>query len=333
MDETYLHNFIYIKGGAYTDVRKALRQWLSIYLEELKPEFEFKLYKKGRGEHAIRADGRLSNTMFFFLVNYLQYPEHDTDFKGKVMGYMRLENWGVELPNELNGLMTQVYVPDNDSRRDEVCVTTVSKESLCYSFTGHLTHKTEGCDVLYELPDVSMEQLQSPYVLNVKKEQDRSNITAERKKDRPLLRFKYGLMVFAFALFLSWFFVGNSRSNLPPNLFLSFGLVMWFFGDYKLLQRKKLYFILLGLSTGFAIYGYFLNRILEESGGAKNVPLFMSLPMLFLLLQKPFRFVFMQLMNREPVVDKPAPSVADFIYMLLLWIALMVALFMAFSFR
>jgi hypothetical protein len=39
------------------------------------------------------------------------------------------------------------------------------------------------------------------------------------------------------------------------------------------------------------------------------------MPTFFLVTQGIFRFIFKTLMKREPIVDKPAPSVADGVYM------------------
>lgn len=70
-----IENQIFIKGGDYSDVKKALKQWISLYSANLQNIAPFKLYNSGKGTQVIMADEKLENEMFYFLVNYLHYPE------------------------------------------------------------------------------------------------------------------------------------------------------------------------------------------------------------------------------------------------------------------
>ena len=66
---------ITVRGGAYTDVRKALHQWLQLYADDLPDGLQFRLYRNGRGKDMIQTDGRLDDDRFYYMVNYSEYPE------------------------------------------------------------------------------------------------------------------------------------------------------------------------------------------------------------------------------------------------------------------
>lgn len=69
------NNLILINGGAYTEVKKALKKWIDLYSDQLENDLDFQLYKNGNGNHVIKVDDKLNNESFFYLVNYLNYPE------------------------------------------------------------------------------------------------------------------------------------------------------------------------------------------------------------------------------------------------------------------
>jgi len=51
------------------------------------------------------------------------------------------------------------------------------------------------------------------------------------------------------------------------------------------------------------------------------------LPFLLLLIQKPTRLIYKSIYNTEPVVDKPAPTIDDAVYSLILLFVPMVLVF------
>ena len=81
-----MDNLITIKGGVYNDIKKALKQWIELYNDQLQDELTFELYKNGRGNHIIKADNRLDNELFYYLVNYLKYPKN-IEYNIKIEGF------------------------------------------------------------------------------------------------------------------------------------------------------------------------------------------------------------------------------------------------------
>lgn len=71
-------NFIIIEGGAFVDIKKALRQWIDLYSESIDKECSLELYNNGFGKHIVKVDNRIDNERFCYLLNYLKYPENIT---------------------------------------------------------------------------------------------------------------------------------------------------------------------------------------------------------------------------------------------------------------
>lgn len=96
---------------------------------------------------------------------------------------------------------------------------------------------------------------------------------------------------------------------------------LYLFADYKFLHYNKNYLFSLALALVVLCYGFFLEHRYPSFNGRGFVQIGMALPVFLLLVQRPFRYIFKAIMKREPVVDKPAPSVADFIYMFAIWMS------------
>jgi len=167
---------------------------------------------------------------------------------------------------------------------------------------------------------VHIEQLQKPYIVNVKKELDQKNKASNRHESAPEKRLRIGLLIFTMLLAISWAFSYNPEYFLQAIVFLSIFTTAALFMDYQLLQKGKIYTTLVLLGIAYAGYGHFLSTLYIESTISENAYI-TSLPMLFLLVQNPVRFLFKLLVKREPVIDKPPPSVLDAVYMIVLWMS------------
>ena len=67
-------NLIVVEGGIYTNIKKALRQWMESYVNDLPDDCSFTLSTNEKGIYFIQADEWLDNDLFYFLVNYLDCP-------------------------------------------------------------------------------------------------------------------------------------------------------------------------------------------------------------------------------------------------------------------
>lgn len=306
-DKVTINNLITIKGGSYDDVKKALRQWIDLYSEELEIEISFDLFKNGRGSHIIKVDDRLDNERFYYLVNYLNFPE-GIEYK------IDIEGFAISLDQkELQNKKILVYISDKDTEGDNVFVVTEDNETFKIDFGGKVT-KVIG-NKTYKLPDINL--LNDPEIIRLNKKEYTKN--REEKSKANITKRVKPIILAIFTLFLaSYLTFSNINTFLSINSAICFLVWGWLWIDYRLLQVSRHYFEVLGLSMVILIYGYFLSEKyihLHNAGLVKNGA---ALPIFFLILQRPLRYTFKAVMKREPVVDTPAPTFADFVYIFIL---------------
>ena len=130
-------------------------------------------------------------------------------------------------------------------------------------------------------------------------------------------RFKV-ISIIVLTLFVLTFLLFKAEDNFfLINYFISFAVWGWLIFDYKILQINKLYFSSVGIGLLIFLYGLFLNGKFEE-----KIPIMQAattMPIFLLIIQRPLRIAFIKVLKREPKVEKPAPSFADFLYALILW--------------
>jgi hypothetical protein len=147
---------------------------------------------------------------------------------------------------------------------------------------------------------------------------------ARKIKDDPEKRFR--VVAFAIVFLFPGSYVASSEREifLMPQYAIGFAIWGWLLWDYKLLQINSLYVKTLGLSIGVFFYGLYLGSQFDYLDNGGLIKIGTTLPAIFLLLQKPLRIAFKAMMKREPIVDKPAPSFPDFIYIFILLITTLV---------
>lgn len=305
-----IDNLIIIKNGTYTEVKKALQEWINLYDENLTEGLTFQLFNNGQGNFLIQADKDLDNERFYFLVNYLHFPI-GIDYE------IGLEGFTIGKDNDiLKGKNLQVYISATDTDYDNVFVTTSENQNYKVDFGGKISQvqerKTYSPPTHLEFGISESLSIQKKEKFRLKRETD-----IEKLEKRFTIISAITIFIFGFA----YVFFQNDKSFLKINSFISTGVFVWLLHDYKLLQVTKLYFK--ALAIGLAIFGY--TYLLQHLSEDKNLePTFMfasKMPILLLIVQRPLRFTFKQIMKREPVVDNPAPSVADLVYILILWMA------------
>lgn len=309
-------NTLIVKGGTFSDVKKALRQWIDSYTPQLKEDFVFEIYKNGPGNHVIYADERLDNTLFYFLVNYISYPEC-IDYKVIVEGF----TVGTEM-NALNGKQLLVFLSEFDKEYDNVMI--VTEDNRCYKmdFGGRLSESNEVR--IYRKRTSTLDSM--PHLLKVKesKKPEKDVLEAERKLDQ---RLKWmfvaivGLHLFNFFI-IKPFSIDRTLSfeNVPFLIFI--GISLWFFWDYKLLRSAKRYLKCFGLTSGLLIYIYILTKahLLHVSAYEMAAAIF---PLIFLILQWPLRLLFIYLFDREPKIEHRPIFFGDALYGIILSLGIM----------
>lgn len=309
-------NTIFIKGAAYNSVKKALRQWLDLYSEDLQDDLSFTLSKNGHTGYIIKADERLDNERFYYLVNYLKYPEeieYTIDIEAFTTG--RYEN-------SLKNKKLLVYISPNDKEFDNVFVTTSENKNYKIDFGGKISEANES--KIFQLPEII--NLDSPELIKLNK-YETSRSKEEKSKKQIEKRFKI-IGSIAIALFIISLFIIFYDIQIFINVtsYLGLGLGFWFLTDYEMLRSDKLYHNALVISISFLIYGLILREelitfILDFVLWATSYPL------AILIIHWPLRKIFITTFKREPIIEFRNGRFSNIIYSIILLFAPMVLSF------
>lgn len=300
-------NLIIIEGGAFADIKKALRQWIDLYSESIDKDCFLELYKNGFGKHIVKVDNRIDNERFCYLLNYLKYPENIT-YKIKILGYLTVSDIRIFPKIKLDSKI-QIFIPDFDKDYDNVYAVTSDNETYKFDFGG----KTAKVDLIskYQNSEIDLNSLADPVILKVSK----GNVKLEKPNLKTIGKRFNIISIIIFLLFgLSYLLIKQGNNFIIFNFALGFGVTFWFFWDYKMLQFNEFYLksLLIGLLIG--LFGYYLYQ--DYGSINKNMIINSAImPLFFLFTQRIYRFIFKTLAKREPIVDKPAPSFVDGVYM------------------
>ena len=302
-----IDNLIFINGGTYANIKKALRQWMKDYSDDLPDDLTFELYKNGRGRHIIKADERLDNWFFYFLVNYLNFPE-GIEPRVQIEGFTTGKNNDV-LKNE----KMLVYISPYDEDGDNVYVTTSSNKNYKIDFAVEITEADETKP--YLLP--SNQHFVNPELLRIKKgEISREQEEKSKKSTEKRLNIISTIVFFAFIINLLIPKFPNGIIIFKDStaiLFLCVGV--WFFIDTGILKSNSTYLKCLLIAIGCLFYYFFIvkNLIFEPL-------IFPSLfPLTILIIQRPSRSLFKAIFKREPETNFHG-KITDFIYSLILFV-------------
>jgi hypothetical protein len=310
---------IIIKGGSYYNVKKTLQKWIQLYADDLKPNTTFELYKSGYGNHIIKADDKLDNDHFFYLVNHL-YSIENIDFKIDIEGFTTASKDKQFLNKKL-----LVYM-DKDTKEDNVLVVTEDNETFKIDFGGKI--KKVKRTKTYELPYINL--LSTPEIIKSNKKritQKKQEKSANRLKKRFKIISLIVLVLFVVSTPVS--FINKDTFTLVICTF-GVGLWGWFFLDYKMLRENKYYGYCFLIALFFLGYCFFLQYIikLKYIDNLNSFDIVALIPISFLMVQRPLRFCFKKIIGREPTTERDARKVtADSIYALLLIFATMLCIF------
>jgi hypothetical protein len=303
-------NIIFIQGGKYTDIKKILRQWIDLYSTQLEENYTFKLYKNGTGNHVIEIHERLDNELFYFLVNYLQYPV-GVDCKVKVTGYTK----GTE-QNALKGKDLLVFIPETDTEYDNVYVVTETNENYRVEFGGNIIEGSE--THLYQNPVFI--PTTAPEIVEIKRNNKREDSLKDERSIENRLNWMFILIiilhVFNF-LIIRPFSVDSTISFENVPFLLSVGISIWLFWDYKLLQNNTRYLKCLGL-VSIILISIFLFAKMGMLHVSKEKMASAIFPLILLIFQWPLRYVFIQINSREPIVENHPRSFTNGLYTIVL---------------
>jgi hypothetical protein len=303
------NNLIVINGGDYDKIKKALNQWIDLYSKDLQNGLTFELYRNGTEKHIIQVDERMDNERFYYLINYLKYPEeieYEIDIEGFTTGKDR---------NKLKNKDLLVYISPKDQDYDNVFITTSDHENFKMDFGGKIKDGNES--KIYSFPtNLNLGLSESITVQNKQKKAQHTAISTDNLEKR----FKVIISIIVSLYFLTFLFYQKESNFLNLNYTMTSAVWFWLILDFKILQVNKLYFSAVALGLGLFIYGLFLDANFEQ-----KVPIILPLstmPIFLLIIQRPLRFAFIKLIKREPEVENRPTSIPDLIYSLFLWMTI-----------
>ena len=303
------HNTIIIKGGSYSDIKKALQQWMNLYEKDLVSDITLELYKNGRGHHIIKADKRIDNERFYYLVNYLYYPE-GINYTINIEGFTTAAN-----PEMIRNKNLLIYIPDTDKEGDNVFAVTEDNNTFKIDFGGKV--KPAAGIRQYRVPEIG--ELSNPEIIRVNKIKAITKSKTEAS-DNYRKSFRIISVILLCVIILSLLMLLKSEAFFFKTTFIiAIAIWAWFFGDYEMLRVEKYYWFSFCLAIAFLGYGLLIQQY--ETTEVKLSQLGSLLPLTVLIIQKPLRFTFKQIFKREPVVERNDTTLWDMIYAIILFLA------------
>lgn len=299
-------NTIYITGGTYALLIKALEQWIEAYTDVLNPDFIFQINPVSNNKHIIIADKRLDNELFFFLVNYIKFPAN-IEYNISLKAYAILKS-------HFTGKQAMIYIEENDKESDNVYATTTDNEVLKFDFGGK-SKQINNSDVIFTLPDFQLSD--SKHSKIIKPKEKKNYKTNDNTESSASLQINIIIAICVIILIGTALFSHKNFFFYNALVFFGYGLLL--FNLYKLLQHPKAYKKALIFSAAIAIYGIILLLTSHTDEKEKDIIFYLSLsPVIFLLYQKPIRLKFIALYGKEPIIERLNKD-SDFIYGLVLF--------------
>ncbi len=280
-------NQIIIKNVKLDAIKKALKEWLELRIDEDNSNLVFKLYENGANRLVIIADPRLNEIDFFYLINFLSNSA-DNDRKGTIDGYTTGKSIEPFKEKKL-----QTYVSEDDL---DISVSVITEENIFYTveFDGNIIRNDE----VKKYKDPEKVYLEIPEIIEFNKIASQK---LNKTKENITIRFIIISIIFSVLLYLSFKIQAYDFKSFY-NFFNSIGIALgiWFYIDFKMLRLKRFYF--LSLVIGISI-------LLLSLSFSKGNPDYLInpgayFPLVLLLTQRILRKLFIFFIKKEPEVNR-----------------------------
>jgi hypothetical protein len=302
-------NVIYIENGKYSDIQDSLKKWIESYAEKLPNNFKFKLYKVDEKNTVIELSADIENVLFYFLVNYLTYPEGLIQ-KVTVKGFTRIED-NKRFSSTILNEPVQIFIPKDDSEFDIVFGTMKSGATFKINFGGKITKVNS--DIEYNIPDYDYKNVTSQ-TLGIDKE-----LILEKQKKSEIKKFNQRFILIATIYFVGTVIAGYFYTKTDQFLIVvkisSFSLIVWVMFEHSLLRKVSVYLKMLAVAIFLALWGHFLSVENTNDVWLKAT----RLSLIFLVLQKILRFIYILIYKREPEFDNTGKLMVDRVYFFILF--------------
>jgi len=156
------------------------------------------------------------------------------------------------------------------------------------------------------------------------KKQIKAEPNIEKKITQRFIWLSFG---FGFLYFLVWLFIALSIQKgflINSIWFLNTGVFIWFFGDFEILKSDLRYIFALLIAILIVLYSHYIQQVFQFRSFSITFPETMF-ALVFLLIQWPFRRIFLKLFVTEPEISRTG-DVKDILYTFVLLISTLVVI-------
>lgn len=298
---------IFIEGGKYSDVKRALKKWIDLYSDALNTGLIFRLFQVD-SLTVIELSQDIDNERFNYLVNYLTYPE-DIDYQVVVNGYIEIDDKRM-FPEQLLNEVVQIFIPENDTEFDLVYAVVQSGKTFRIDFGGKAEVVTSKRD--FSIPKTSYQDYPSEIIgVDKKKVEQKKSKGKLQRFDR---RFYIIATIYLLAIMIGGYFTFGSQNFITVVKIASFGLFFWTVMEHDFLRFDGIYIKLFGIALFLAIMGHFTAIEYPNNIWMKTT----RMSLCFLILYQILRYSYKFLYKREPAFDKHSEFFADKVYSIIL---------------
>ncbi len=274
---------------------------MRLYRDQLQHDYRIILYKNGRGKHIIEVDDRIDNMLFFYLVNYMIYPEW-INYSPQVAGYTIADD---ESLFDTHILGTRIKVSDarHVKEADQVEVVTSNFDKYRIGFDGNIK-AIKGTAILSE-PEWPATTITAHELIKITDE-----IKVESFNHKAFNQ-RFFIISSAYLVLLSLITLLYRTNNTEMDVFLILIPYLWMIleHDYVLVQRHYLKFLVFSFAImAFGQISYYCNLTSLSS----PIITLSSSSFLFLLLQKVLALIYRLLFKKQPDLDNDSLYVVFF---------------------
>jgi len=299
-----MKNQLFIEKASGQKIMKALYQWIDLYNEILIEGTQFKVYSLKNNYTVIDIVGEITNELFFFLVNYLKYPEN-INYSIEINAFTQIES--KDFPKDLMSKQIKIFISKYDEDYDNVYGILETGETYKIDFGGNVTKVKNENNFNYKKTEYSSSPFKVINCHNTKIKKVKNEIN----NDNFNLRFKR-ISTISLIVILCFSFILKDNTNyfIVLSQFVAFGTFFWITIEGKHLQYKEPYLKLLGVTILITIWGYYFNETLIDNFWLKAS----KLSLCYLIVYRILRYIYIIKFKDEPEVDKNADKTRDQIF-------------------
>jgi len=246
-------NLIQVEGSTYFEIKKALIDWIDLYTDQLDSDFTIKLLQYEENSFELQIDVLPDNTLFFYLVNYLQYPigmTYDAEIKGftTILPFEKLLSF-------LAGQEVVVYVNMDDEEFDNVHIVNQKNETWRFSFNNKI--KQVIAKTSYNSPIAHHRKSENREELKVEKQRvlKKERIKVEKKRalkkkglsELDSFNKRYPIILAAYFVFMCFYIYYTDQvgtSNFLDALLFGWPFI-WVWMEHDIIKNDEVFYKLL----------------------------------------------------------------------------------------